>query len=71
MTALKRRGIKEFCLNASLIKQKPGEFWKKLKPLLPNNKPNTDSKLYLIEEGKIITKPASIFTTRVFYYTHG
>ena len=27
VTALKRRGIKEFCLNASLIKQKPGEFW--------------------------------------------
>ena len=42
-------------------KQKPCEFWKKLKPLFPCNKSSTDNFIHLIEDEKLISDPASVF----------
>jgi hypothetical protein len=61
VTSLKRKSIKDFCLKASLNKEKPGEFWKKLKPLFPCNKSSTDNFIHLIEDEKLISDPASVF----------
>ena len=61
VTKLKRRGIKEFCLKASTSNQNHGDFRKKLKPLLPNSKSNSDNQIHLIEDGKLTTNPASMF----------
>ena len=61
VTSLKRNSIKNFCLKASLNKHKPGEFWKKLKPLLPSSNSSSDNSIHLIEEDKLITDPASVF----------
>ena len=36
VTSLKRKGMKSFCADASLYKKHHGEFWKKMKPLLPS-----------------------------------
>ena len=61
VTSLKRNSIKNFCLKASLNKHKPGEFWKKLKPLLPSSNSSSDNSIHLKEGNKLITDPASVF----------
>ena len=61
VTSLKRNCIKNFCLKASLNKRKPGEFWKKLKPLLPSSNSSSDNSIHLIEGDKLITDPTPVF----------
>ena len=57
---MKRNSIKNICLQASLNKHKPGEFWKKLKPLLPSSNSSSDNSIHLIGD-KLVTDPASVF----------
>ena len=39
-----------------------GLFWKKMKPLLPNRKPNAGADtIHLIEDGKVVSDPSSTF----------
>ena len=61
VASLKRNSIKNFCLKESLNKHKPGELWKKLKPLLPSNNSSSDNSIHLIEGDKLITDPTSVF----------
>ena len=37
VTSLKRNALKTFCCDASLSAKHPGEFWRKMKPLLPTS----------------------------------
>ena len=37
VTTLKRNALKTFCCDASLSAKHPGEFWRKMKPLLPTS----------------------------------
>ena len=45
VTALKRQAVKDFCLEAVSVSSRgsTGSFWRKLRPLLPNNKPSDNS----------------------------
>ena len=41
VTSLKRKGMKAFCQTASTNIKNPGEFWRQMRPLLPNCKSTT------------------------------
>ena len=53
VTNMKRKAVKQFCLEAtSTQNSSTGLFWKKMKPLLPTNKSNNDgTTIQLIENG--------------------
>ena len=60
VTALKRQAVKDFCLEAVSVSSRgsTGSFWRKLRPLLPNNKPSDNSsKICLLENGAIAPDP--------------
>ena len=64
VTSLKRKSVKDFCFDA-VTDSSPGSvglFWKKIKPLPPNRKPNagTDT-IHLTEDGKVVSDPSSTF----------
>lgn len=42
VTALKKRAVKDFCIDAA-SSESSGLFWKKMKPFLPNNSLNGDN----------------------------
>ena len=60
---LKGKGMKSFCVDASLNKKHHGEFWRKMKPLLPS-KAKTHSKIVLLENEQLITDPK--FAAEIF-----
>ena len=62
VTALKRRAVKYFCADAASTTSSTGLFWKKMKPLLPNNKSNTDgaTNIHLLDDGKLISNPSAV-----------
>lgn len=62
VTILKRKGMKSFCVDASLNKKHHGEFWKKMKPLLPS-KVKMQSKIALLENKQLITDPKCVAET--------
>jgi hypothetical protein len=68
VTNMKRKAVKQFCLEAtSTQNSSTGLFWKKMKPLLPTNKSNNDgTTIQLIENGLMITDPSSVFNN---YFT--
>ena len=55
------KAVKDFCIDATSRISFPGEFWKKLKPLLPNNKFKADgaNNIHLLDEGKLISNPST------------
>lgn len=61
VTALKKRAVKDFCTNATSTKSCPGLFWKKMKPLLPNNNSSGDSlnDIFLLDNGKVASNPCA------------
>ena len=59
-TALKRNAIKRFCTEAASSVSHAGEFWKKMKPLLPCNKTRNDGNIQLLENGNIIKEPSTL-----------
>ena len=60
VTSLKRKGIKDFCSNATSNAKHPGEFWKKMKPLLPNSSLPKQNSVTLVEDGKVLTEPSEV-----------
>ena len=60
VTSLKRKSIKEFCSNATSNAKHPGEFWQKMKPLLPNSSLSKRNSLTLVEDGKVLTEPSEV-----------
>ncbi|PFX17810.1 hypothetical protein AWC38_SpisGene17852 [Stylophora pistillata] len=67
VTLLKRKGMKSFCVYASLNKKHHGEFWKKMKPLLPS-KAKMQSKILLLENQLLITDPKCVAETFNDYF---
>ena len=63
VTGLKRRAVKNFCADAASGTSSAGLFWKKMKPLLPNNKSNTDgtANIHLLDDGKLVSNPSNVF----------
>ena len=65
VTALKRKGMKAFCRDASINARHHGEFWKKMSPLLPNSSGGKKSNgIVLIENEAIVTE--SIRVAEIF-----
>ena len=69
VTAMKRKGMKAFCQDASLNTRHHGEFWKKMSPLLPNSSggKKTDG-IVLIENEAIVTEPIRVAETFNNYF---
>ncbi|XP_068719429.1 uncharacterized protein [Montipora capricornis] len=61
VTALKKKAVKDFCTNAASTKSCSGLFWKKMKPLLPNNNSSGDSlnDIFLLDNGKVASNPGA------------
>ena len=53
VTSLKRKGMKVFCIDACTNLKHHGEFWKKMKPLLPG-KDKSKSKIVLFENDRVV-----------------
>ena len=49
VTSLKRKGMKLFCMETSMYSKHHGEFWKKMRPLLPSRGKN-QSKIVLTRQ---------------------
>ena len=60
VTSLKRKGVKTFCHNASNTAKHPGEFWKKMQPLLPNSDHHKQDNIILVENDRVITEPSRV-----------
>ena len=59
--------MKSFCDDASLNKKHHGEFWKKMKPLLPS-KAKMQSKIVLLENDQLITDLKCVAETLNDYF---
>ena len=59
VTALKRKGMKDFCVDACTNLEHYGEFWEKMKPLLPS-KGNSKSKIVLFENDRVINNSLEV-----------
>jgi hypothetical protein len=64
VTKLKREAIKNYCSNSTSTTST--EFWKKMKPLLPMSKNQTDQQIQLVDNGKLIADTANFLNE---YYT--
>ena len=60
ITSLKLKGVKMFYYDASNTARHLGEFWKKMKPLLPNSGHNKQDNIILVENNPVITEPSSV-----------
>lgn len=59
VTLLKRNGMKAFCMDTSNNSKHHGEFWTKMKPLLPN-KGKKQSKIILVEADRVVTDSKAV-----------
>ena len=64
VTSLKRKGVKEICTYATTASKNPGEFWWKMKPLLPSSRSNTQNSITLVENGCVTSNPSEV--TEIF-----
>ena len=67
VTSLKRKGLKAFCLEASTNTKHRGEFWNKLRSLLPS-KGKKQSRILLIDNERVITDSLSVAETFNNYF---
>ena len=67
ITSLKRKGIKEFCSNATSNAKHPGEFWKTMKPLLPRSSLFKQNSVTLVEGGKVLTEPSEVVVSNNYF----
>ena len=67
VTSLKRKGLKAFCMEASTNIEHHGEFWNKLRSLLPS-KGKKQSKILLIDNERVITDSLSVAETFNNYF---
>ena len=60
VTSLKRNALKRFCCDASLSARHPGEFWRKMKPLLPTSCGKNRQGVILVESSSIVSDPGCV-----------
>ena len=58
--SLKRNALKTFCCDPSLSAKHPGEFWRKMKPLLPTSSSKNIQGVTLIEGSSIVSNPGCV-----------
>ena len=65
VTALKRKGMKAFCRDASINARHHGEFWKKMSPFLPNSSGGKKSNgIVLIRNQSVLRKHSTTILWR-------
>ena len=52
--------MKRFCCNASLNAKHPGEFKRKMKPLLPNSSGKNIQGVILVEDSSVVSDPGCV-----------
>ena len=60
VTSLKRNALKRFCCDASLSARHPGEFWRKMKPLLPTSSGKNIQGVILVEGSSVVSDPGCV-----------
>jgi len=68
VTSLKRKGMKLFCMETSMKSKHHGEFWKKMRPLLPSSGKN-QSKIVFIDNERMITDSLVVAETFNNYFS--
>ena len=68
VTSLKRRGMKIFCMDASINSKHHGEFWSKMRPLLPS-KGKKQSKIILLEDKSLVSDTLTVANTFNNYFS--
>ena len=53
--SLKRNALKRFCCDASLSAKHPGEFWRRIKPLLPASSGKNIQGVILAEGSRVVS----------------
>lgn len=63
VSTMKRNSVKAFCSQAAADASlgAVGQFWKKMKPLLPSNKSITTQSITLIDDGGVVSDPSVTF----------
>ena len=52
--------MKRFCCDVSLSAKHPGEFWRKIKPLLPTSSGKNIKGVILIEDSSVVSDPGCV-----------
>ena len=60
VTSIKRNALKTFCSDASLSAKRPGEFWRKMKPLLPTSFGKNIQGVILVEGSSVVSDAACV-----------
>ena len=60
VTSLKRNALKRFCCDASLSARHLGEFWRKIKPLLPTSSGKNIHGIILVEGSSVVSDPGCV-----------
>ena len=68
VTSLKIKGMKLFCMETSMNSKHHGDFWNKMRPLLPSRGKN-QSKIVLIDKERVITDSLTVAETFNNYFS--
>ena len=60
VTSLKCNAVKRFCCDTSLSAKHPGEFWRKMKPLLPTSSGKNIQGVILVEDSGVVSDPGRV-----------
>ena len=58
--SLKHSALKRFCCDTSLNAKHPGEFWRKMKPLLPTSSGKNIQGVILVEGSSVVSDPGCV-----------
>ena len=61
VTKLKRISIKRFFLDSSANTTTPGDFWKRVKPLLPSSGQDNSDGTCIMDRGAVVSDPSNLF----------
>ena len=70
VTSLQRNALKRFCCDASLSARHPGEFWRKMKPLLPTSSGKNIQGVILVEGSSVVSVPGCVAEVFIDYFSN-
>ena len=70
VTLLKFKALKTFCCYASLSAKHPGEFWRKMKSLLPTSFGKNIQGMILVEGSSVVCDPGCVAEVFSYYFTN-
>ena len=70
VTSLKLNALKTFCCDASLSAKHPGEFWRKMKPLLPTSSGKNIQGVILVESSSVLSDPGCVAEVFSYYFAN-